>query len=69
MEGKSRPSWLTKGYNAIYTNVPLVKAITYFNINAGSFQTRQPDWTLNRQQDINAYANILSDPRFQGHIP
>lgn len=68
-EGASRPNWITKGYNAVYNKLPLVRAIVYFNIDMRGLGKHEPNWKLNTQADGQAYFNLLNDARFQGHIP
>lgn len=66
--GNSRHSWLTKGYNKVYTQFPKIKVIVYFNIDMTVLEEGQPDWTLHPGADINAYTLLLQKPQFQGVI-
>ncbi len=65
--GHSRASWLTSGYKALYSQIPNIKAIVYFNIDMRSISD-QPNWTLTPGADINAYKSLLQNSHFQGKV-
>lgn len=66
--GHSRPSWLTTGYNAIYSQIPNIKIIMYFNVDMTNLAHHQPNWQLNTADDLNAYRSLLSSKKFQGKV-
>lgn len=64
----SRPSWLTVGYNDLYSSFPRIKVIMYFNIDMTHRALHQPNWLLNTSADISAYRSLLHSLHFLGKV-
>lgn len=65
--GVDKAAWITKGYQAVYTDTPSIKAVVYFNVDmrAGS----QPDWRLTSPaKALAAYAKLFDQAQFRGRI-
>jgi len=64
--GHTRASWLTTGYKGVYSQLPKVAAIVYFDMDMTAV-AGQPDWSLG-SADLSAYAALLKTKKFQGKI-
>jgi glycosyl hydrolase family 26 len=64
-----KTAWLRQGYPAVYAKWKRLKAIVYFDINMIPV-ANQPNWRLDSPEStLDAYRNVVADPRFQGQIP
>lgn len=62
-----KPTWIKSGYKATYKKYPRIKAIVYLNENLTN--VGHPDWSLNNPgQSMDAFRDIVNDPRFQGRF-
>lgn len=63
-----KPKWIVDGYKATYKKFPQIKAIVYLNEDLRS--VGHPDWSLDSPapEAMNAYSQIVNDPRFKGHF-
>jgi mannan endo-1,4-beta-mannosidase len=67
-KGGNKPYWITNGYPAVYTALPSIKAIVYFNVDMRS--AGQPDWRLTTPAGaLTAYKGVAAKWQFTGRIP
>jgi hypothetical protein len=64
--GGDKAQWIRDGYPAVYSRFPRIRAIVYLNEDLRS--VGHPDWSLRTQAHRDAYAWLLTQPRFRGKI-
>jgi len=65
--GGNKASWITNGYDDVYSSYPQIRALVYFNVDMT--RKTQPDWRLQTPTDaLKAYANLAVKKHFKGHI-
>ncbi len=67
--GGNKAAWIAQGYPAVYSKFPKITAIVYFDVDARNNVDNQQDWRLTSQAALDAYAALLTEPRFEGSIP
>jgi mannan endo-1,4-beta-mannosidase len=66
--GYSRPLWLKTGYAGLYSALPRVAIVMYFNVDMRLRAHNQPNWQLHTTADFKAYKAVLAQAKFQGKV-
>jgi hypothetical protein len=66
----TKADWIRTGYPQMFAAYPGIVAIVYFNIDMSGGTNRHEDWRLISPNvtPLDAYREVLMDPRFQGSI-
>ncbi len=64
-QGGSKAVWIQKGYAALITTYPAIRAIIYFD-----YKDSRADWRLNSSaSSLAAYSNVAVTPAYSGTLP
>jgi hypothetical protein len=66
-DGGNRANWIRNGYEAVYDQLPQVKAIVWLHVDLSGSPTFHRDWRLTGSS-LDAYAEIAAKTRFKGRI-
>ena len=66
-DGGDRAAWIRNGYQAVYSEMPRVVAISWLHVDLSGSPTLHRDWRLTGTS-VDAYADIAAMTRFQGRV-